>query len=111
MMEGGRAAPYLGLGFILLFVALGGWAAFAYSLYAAHQQEGALRAVLAQQEKLTAELGQVRAELTRTRQALERAQADLIVARAEVEQLKSRATQPPAAVPAPAPLPRTRQGR
>jgi hypothetical protein len=111
MMEGGRAAPYLGLAFIFLFVGLGGWGAFAYSLSSARQQEDALRAALAQQEKLTAELGQVRTDLTRTRQALERAQADLIVARAEVEQLKTRPTQPPAIVPTPVPLPRTRQGR
>ena len=110
MMDQPRTAAYLGVGLVLALVALGGWGAFAYSLSSAHQQDRALREALAQQEKLTAEMGQVRADLTRTRQALERAQADLIVARAEIEQLKTRPPQPPAA-PAPAPVPRTRQGR
>ncbi len=121
MIDQPRTAAYLGLGVILVPVALGGWGAFAYSLSSAHQQDRALREALAQQERasrsaiaqqerLTAELGQVRADLTRTRQALERAQADLIVSRAELEQLKTRPSQPPEA-PAPAPVPRSRQGR
>jgi septal ring factor EnvC (AmiA/AmiB activator) len=107
-----RTATYLGLSAILALVALGGWGAFAYSLSLVHQQDHALREVLAQQERtlrgalaqqerLTAELGQIRADLTRSRQALERAQVDLIVARAEAEQLKAQQSQLPAGASAP----------
>ena len=111
MREGGRAAPYLGAGFILLLVGLGGWGAFAHSLYTAYQQERALRdetaRAVADRQKLIAELEEMRADLARTRQSLDRAQADLITARAEADLLKAR---PPQSPPS-APPPRTRQGR
>ncbi len=111
MREGGRAAPYFGAGLILLLVGLGGWGAFAYSLYTAHQEERALRdetaRAVADRQKLIAELEEVRADLARTRQSLDRAQADLITARAEADLLKAR---PPQSPPS-APPPRTRQGR
>jgi hypothetical protein len=115
MMDQPRTAAYLGLSVVLFLLVLGGWGAFAYNFVSGQQRESALRDALAQQERLTAELGQVRAELARSRQALERAQADLVVARAELEQLKTRPSQSPAAAPAPAANPtsgsRPRQGR
>ena len=114
MMEQPRTAAYLGAGFVLTIVALSGWGAFAYSLSSARQAEQALREALARQQQLASDFGQVQADLTRSRQALERAQADLIAARAEIDQLKTRQP-PPAVAPAstanPPAVPRTRQGR
>jgi len=83
---------------MLLLAAVSGWGAFAYSMSSAQQQERAYRAemsrVVADRDKLNAELNQVRAEAERNRLALERAQADLVTARAQSQERPPQTSSP-----------------
>lgn len=121
----GKAASYLALSFILLVLALGGWGAFAYSLYAARHEARFLRTEvgrsIAERQTLTSALSQMRDELERSRQILRRTQADLERTQAELvlvkadaafmaEQLKARAL-PQASPPPPTPSSRRRNTR
>ncbi len=85
MMEDGRLAAHMGISAILLLAAIGGWGAFAYATYSARHQERAFRdrmaQVIAERDALRTEASQFRADAERTRQALERSQAELAKAR------------------------------
>src|SRR3712207_8222207 len=83
-----RLAAHMGISAILLLVALGGWGAFGYGVLSSRQQERVFRdqltAALSERDRLAADLNQVRGELAlvrtdleQTRQAMERAIADL----------------------------------
>ena len=93
MIEDARAASYMGLSFILVLLAIGGWGAFSYSLYAAKQESRFLRTevgrLTAEREKLTSDLNQIRGEFERTRQALERTRTELERTQAELVFVKA----------------------
>ncbi len=100
MMEDGRLAAHMGISAILLLAAIGGWGAFAYATYSARHQERAYRdsmaQVIAERDALRTEASQFRADAERTRQALERSQAELV---------KARTQPPPSLLPANSPSP------
>ena len=121
MMLEGRSASYLGLSAILLLLALGGWGAFAYILYAGRQEVQFLRQEVGrltterQQftsnlQQMAEEIARMREERDRSRQALERLQADLIEARAEAAASKAlpRPVQQPSSPPLTSPPNRRR---
>jgi cell division protein FtsL len=83
---------------MLLLAAVSGWGAFAYSMSSAQQQERAYLAemsrVVADRDKLNAELNQVRAEAERNRLALERAQVAPVTARAQSQERPPQTSSP-----------------
>jgi hypothetical protein len=84
---GHRASQSLTI--VLLLAAVSGWGAFAYGVASGNQQQIAsqdkIRSVTADRDKLNTDLNQARGEVELTRQALERAQADLASARAQLQ--------------------------
>ncbi len=104
VMDDSRIGAHMGISAILLLAAIGGWGAFAYATYSARQQERTFRDIMAQtigeRDALRTEANQFRADAERTRQALERSQAELVKARTPPSPL-------PAAPPPPVTPPRT----
>jgi chromosome segregation ATPase len=73
----------------LVLAAVSGWGVSAYAVFSARQQERAyldqISRVTAERDKGNADLNQMRAEAERNRQTLERAQADLVSVRAQLQ--------------------------
>jgi hypothetical protein len=83
-----------GLIVMMLLAAVGGWSAFAYAMISGDQRQRSYRDDLSRvtmdRDKLNSDLNGLREEAERSRQALERTQADLVSARAQLQ-----ATPPP----------------
>ena len=73
----------------LVLAAVSGWGVSAYAVFSARQQERAyldqISRVTAERDKGNADLNQMRAEAERNRQTLERAQADLVSVRSQLQ--------------------------
>ena len=100
-MDESRIGAHMGISAILLLAAISGWGAFAYATYSARQQERTFRDIMAQaigeRDALRTEANRFRADAERTRQALERSQAELVKARTPPSPLP--ATPPPPVTP------------